>query len=511
MNKKIQQKIASQKSEIERRLYEANRPNFGGPTLSATNIGYEIAERTQAIGHGGIGAIHMMVKKLGLTKAIDHKVHLLKMHKPYHESDHVLNIAYNILCGGKTLDDIELRRNDAAHLDALGTESIPDPTTAGDFCRRFDSYDIDLLMDAINEKRVRVWQQQGPAFLKQTAKIDADGTFVPTQGNCKEGMSISHNGIWGYHALLVSLANTQEPLFLLNRSGNRPSHEGVVPLYNKAIALCRRAGFEDILLRGDTDFSLTAEFDRWTEDGVRFIFGYDARQNMVENAENMPENEYQTLIRKANTKFRKTARRRRPKNIKAEIVKDNGYDNIRLNSEEVADFEYQPNKCKEIYRVVALRKNLSLERGDIVLFDEYRYFFYITNDWTLSKHQVVREANHRCNQENLIAQLKEGVRALHAPVNTLNANWAYMVMASLAWTLKAWAALILPVNNRCQEKHSAERLALLRMDFRTFLNSFIAVPAQIIKTGRRIIYRFLAWNRSQHVFFRFLDGVKALP
>jgi len=511
MKKKIQQKIASQKSKIEKRLYEANRPNFGGPTLSATNIGYEIAERTQAINHGGIGAIHMMVNKLGLAKAIDRNLHLLKIHKPYHESDHVLNIAYNILCGGRTLDDIELRRNDSAHLDALGTQSIPDPTTAGDFCRRFDPFDIDLLMAAINETRVAVWQQQGPAFLEQTAKIDADGSFIPTLGNCKEGMSISHKGIWGYHALLVSFALTQEPLFFLNRSANRPSHEGVIPLFNKAIALCRRAGFEDILLRGDTDFSLTAEFDGWTEDGVRFVFGYDARQNMIENAENMPENEYQELIRKANAKFRKTARRRRPKNVKAEIVKNNGYDNIRLNGEDVVDFEYQPGKCKQSYRVVALRKNLSVERGDIVLFDEYRYFFYITNDWTLSNHQVVREANQRCDQENLIAQLKDGVPALHAPVNTLNANCAYMVMASLAWTLKAWAALILPVDNRWQEKHSTERLALLRMDFRTFLNAFIAVPAQIIKTGRRIIYRFLGWSRSQHVFFRFLDGVKALP
>jgi hypothetical protein len=158
-----------------------------------------------------------------------------------------------------------------------------------------------------------------------------------------------------------------------------------------------------------------------------------------------------------------------------------------------------------------LRKNLSLERGEIVLFDDYRYFFYITNDWALSNEQVVREANSRCNQENLIAQLKDGVRALHAPVNTLNANWAYMVMASLAWTLKAWAALILPVDGRWKERHISERLTFLRMDFRTFLNTFIAVPAQIIRTGRRIIYRFLGWSRSQHVFFRFLDGVAALP
>ena len=511
MKKKVRQKIASRKSQIEQRLDDANRPNFGGPTLSATNIGYEIAERAQAIGHGGLGAIHMMVNKLGLAKAIDRRVHLLKIHKPYHESDHVLNIAYNIMCGGRTLDDIELRRNDAAHLDALGTRSIPDPTTAGDFCRRFDPQDIELLTDAINETRIKVWKQQGPDFIGQTAKIDADGTLVGTLGNCKEGMALSYKNIWGYHALLVSFAITQEPLFFLNRSGNRPSHEGVVPLYDKAIALCRRAGFEDILLRGDTDFSITSEFDRWTDDEVRFVFGYDNYPNIVELAENTAKKEYRRLVRKAKDRFRKTARRRRPKNVKAEIVKENGYDNIRLNSEDVVDFEYRPGKCKRGYRVVALRKNLSMERGEVVLFDDYRYFFYITNDWSLSNEQVVREANSRCNQENLIAQLKDGVRALHAPVNTLTANWAYMVMASLAWTLKAWAALILPVDERWKEKHLSERLTLLQMDFRTFLNAFIAVPAQIIRTGRRIIYRFLGWSRSQHVFFRLLDGVAALP
>ena len=95
-----------------------------------------------------------------------------------------------------------------------------------------------------------------------------------------------------------------------------------------------------------------------------------------------------------------------------------------------------------------MRKNLSVEKGEKVLFDDVRYFFYITNDRARSASEVVFCANDRCDQENLIAQLSGGVRALAAPVDTLTSNWAYMVMASLAWTLKAWFALSLPETGR---------------------------------------------------------------
>ena len=167
-----------------------------------------------------------MVKKLGLPERIDTALELLKQHKPYHESDHVLNIAYNALCGGRTLDEIEHRRMNAVFLDAIGAESLPDPTTAGDFCRRFGESDLRALTDAINAVRVDVWKRQPEEFVEAVAVIEADGSMVPTTGECKEGMDISYKGDWGYPPLLVSLANTSEPLFVENRSGNRPSHEG---------------------------------------------------------------------------------------------------------------------------------------------------------------------------------------------------------------------------------------------------------------------------------------------
>jgi len=490
VKRKIRRRIATRKRKIEDQLAAAVVPNFGKPVLRGAAIRYELAERIQGISCGGIGAMQQLVKKVGLAEQIDRHLHLLKIHMPYHESDHVLNIAYNQLCGGQVLQDIELRRNDKAFLAALGTESIPDPTTEGDFCRRFGAIDVWSLMSAINEARLLVWKRH-PTLTSETARIDGDGTYVQTTGECKEGMDISYKGGWGYHPLLVSLANTREPLYIVNRSGNRPSHEGAAQVFDRAIALCRRAGFSDILLRGDTDFSLTTNFDRWDKAGVRFIFGVDASDAMRGRAENQPESLYEELVRHAE-RTPKTAPRARPENVKERIVKERNFKNLRLNSEQVVEFEYQPGKCKRIYRVVAVRKNITVERGDLALFDEIRYFFYITNDCALTSAEVVAEANQRCNQENLIGDLKSGVRALHAPVNTLNANWAYMVAASL-------------------EQHSQQQQTLLRMEFRGFVDRLLRIPAQIVRTARRVVYRIIGHGDDIDLFMRMLDGVDLTP
>jgi hypothetical protein len=508
VNRTVRRKIAAEKLKIEHRLGAAVQVNEGGPVVGASNIRFEIADKTRAISHGGIGIVHRVVRKLGLATRIDERLHLLRVHKPYHESDHVLNIVYNTMCGGQTLDDIELRRTDRTFLDAIGARSLPDPTTAGDFCRRFRRRHIAALQDVVNEVRLNVWHRQPASFTAETARIDADGTIVATDGKCKEGMDISYNGIWGYHPLLVSLANTGEPLFIENRSGNRASHMGVVPLFDKAIALCRRAGFKDVLLRGDTAFSTTREFDRWTRDGVRFIFGYDAREQITAWADGAPDDLYRELEQRAERE-RLTAPRTRPTNVVDQIVRDRGFKTIRTTKEDVVDFDWKPVACKRTYRVVALRKNLSIERGKAPqreMFEAIRYFFYITNDLTLGIDEVIHEARHRCNQENLIEQLKNDVHALRAPTNTLNSNWAYMVMASIAWSLKAWLALMLPVVDRWKQKHLDERVRLLRMEFRNFVAAFIHVPAQIVTAARRITYRIVAWNRHLQTFFRLIDA-----
>ena len=225
MNDYTRKNMKNGKRRIERRLGDRNWTDKTEPMFSASNIHYEMGERTRGTAVGGIGAMELVARRTGLIEAIDGNVHVLKRHLPYHESDHVLNIAYNVLSGGTCLEDIELRRNDEVYLDALGAQRIPDPTTAGDFCRRFEPGDVESLMDAANEVRLGVWRQQPESFFEE-AVLDADGTLAETTGECKQGMDVAYNGTWGYHPLVISMANTQEPLYLVNRSGNRPSHEG---------------------------------------------------------------------------------------------------------------------------------------------------------------------------------------------------------------------------------------------------------------------------------------------
>lgn len=503
MNAKIRRQLERRKRQIEWRLHKAkSQKNIDKPVFTASNIHYEIGQRDRAIVYGGIGAVHLLARRIGLIDAIDERLHLLKFHFPYHESDHVLNFAYNALCDGDCLEDIELRRNDAVYLDALGADRIPDPTTAGDFCRRFSAGDVNTLLDIFNDVRKTLWARQ-PAEFFTLARIDMDGVLVETTGECKAGMDIAYNGIWGYHPLIVSLANTAEVLSLINRSGNRPSHEGAAAEVDRAIRVCFGGGFKLIRLRGDTDFSQTKHLDRWSDDPrVTFIFGLDATANRDFLADELPRMSWQRLTRPPKYEV-KTEPRARPKNVKEQIVRDREFKNIVLVSEDVAEMEYRPVACKKTYRLIVVRKNLSIEKGEAVLFPDYRYFYYLTNDRQSTPAEVVLEANGRCNQENLNAQLKSGVRALHAPVDTLESNWAYMVMAALAWNLKAWWALWpTEAPGRWSERHREEKTRVLGMEFKTFINAFMRLPCQIVRSGRRLVYRILGWNPWQPLFFR---------
>lgn len=470
--------------------------------IAGGNIRYELAQKAGGTSYGGLAAIHAFAQKIGLPKRVDTALHVFKKHLPYHESDHVLNFAYNALCGGTCLQDMELRRNDEFFLDAIGAERIPDPTTAGDFCRRFQAGHINQLQDAFDEVRFEVWRNQDDTFFEQ-ATIEMDGTIVETTGQCKEGMDISYKGIWGYHPLVLTLAETGEVLRVVNRSGNRPSQEGAADEANRAVDLCRRAGFRKIVLRGDTAFTQTIHLDRWNQANVKFLFGMKAYGGLVDIAENVAIKDWKYLPRSPRYDPH-TPDRTRPENVKERIVAERGYENKRLAAEWVTEVPYRPTDCKETYRLVIVCKELEVTKQGR-LFDDYVFFFYLTNESSedLTTNDVVHRSNDRCDQENILAQLNQ-CRALHAPVDNLESNWAFMVMTALSWSLKAWIGLSVPVDGRWRGKHQQERRRIIRMEFKCFIEQFVRLPAQIIRGGRQLTVRLLNWTESLHVFNRWL-------
>jgi DDE family transposase len=494
------------KRKVRRRLDRPVTAPSPDPVFTAANIDYDVADKVRALPCGGIGAIHLLVKKLGLAEAIDERLHLLKYHLPYHESDHVLNFAYNALCNGTCLEDIELRRNDLVFLDALGADRIPDPTTAGDFCRRFSPDDVETLQDIFDRTRLRVWRQQPPEFFDE-AILDADGTLVATGACCKQGIDIADDGTWGYHPLVVTLANTGEVISIVNRPGNRPSHEGAGDQLELAIHLCREAGFRRITLRGDTDFTQTERLDAWDAEGVKFLFGIDAMPNLVAIAEGLAASAWAELQRPPQYTA-KGPPRRRPERVKDRIVRDRGFKTLARIREDVAEVAYRPTACRRSYRLIVVRQTIGVEKGQARLFDEIRYRFYLTNDRGPTPRESVLKANDRGDQENLIAQLQGGVHALRAAVNDLVSNWAYMVMTALAWNLKAWFALSVPEHPRHKAAHGEQKRRLLRMEFKGFINAIILMPCQIIRGARRLVYRMLSWNEWQGVFLRVVYSLR---
>jgi hypothetical protein len=240
-----------------------------------------------------------------------------------------------------------------------------------------------------------------------------------------------------------------------------------------------------VCLRGDTDFSLTAHLDRWA-DRADFVFGMDANATLTGIAEGLDASAWTRLHRPPAYQPRTGKRRSRRGNTKRQIVKEREYLNLQLNHEDVAVFEYKPRKCKRAYQVVALRKNISRARGEQALIDEVRYFFYITTYTDKTPAQVVELANGRCDQENVIGQLKSGIAALRVPLYDLLSNWAYMLTAALAWNIKAWFAMVM--------HRKSDRRDYIRMEFRRFFHSVILIPAMVTRRARGTTVRLVGYT-----------------
>lgn len=469
------------------------------PMFANDKIDYEVSDRVSAISCGGIGIVHKLVKKIGFDRMIDEGLRLLKLHKPYHESDHILNMVYNIICGGQCLEDIELLRNNPTYLDALRAKRIPDPTTAGDFLRRFGYDDVISLMNAANRANQIVWSHNPKNKSEKDAIIDVDGMIKTTHGEKKQGLDFSYKGTWGFSPLIITEATTETHLFTVNRPGNKVSHDGAAPWIDESIAVVKNH-FREVYLRGDSDFSLTFKFDEWDEAGVKFDFAYDARPNLVKIAENLPENGWER--RPHPERSIKTKVRRKKSNVKKQVIKRRSFLNKERKIDYVAEFDYRPGNCKKTYRMVVVKRILKVTKGQLRLQDEVRYFFYVTNIEDMTADEVVCFNHKRANHENKLEQLKNGVNALKMPASEFIANWAYMVIGSLAWNIKSWIGQVMPDQVKGEQ--------VTRMEFKRFKHCMINVPCQITYSGRRLIFRILNYNPWIETFYSTFDAIKNL-
>ena len=474
------------------------------PVLSSSRCKFGLSSNNRVIPTGGLGLVTELVKELDMATPLN-RLGLLERNLPYHESDHILTLVYNVICGGRCLADTELLRSNHTYLRALQAKRLPGSSTLGDFLRRFDEATVDKLMNATHQSRVKVWQQQPPEFFEE-ATIDGDSTVVPVDASCKEGIGTSYLGVIGYHPLVLSLAQTNEPLFIVNRPGNANSPRGATHWFDESIRICRSAGFRKITLRGDTAFSQTKELDRWTAEGIRCVFGIKLYASTLEKAVSLPQKAWKRLCRPSKYEVKTVARGRR-RDHREELINERGYKNQKLRAEWVAESTHRFFGCSQDYRVIFLKKDIDRCEGQLPLLQEDKYFGLVTNDFESPAEEIVSQACKRANQENLIEQLKNEVGAFRNPVNTLEGNWAYSVIAALAWSLKTWISLLIPVGGRWKKRHKEEKADALRMEFKRFLTSFVNIPAQVIRAGRKIELRFVGWSPHLPTVFRTLQRI----
>ena len=471
------------------------------PVFRTRRVHTEIDRGSRATPYGGLALAHQLVQGLNLPRAIDHGVPIFKIHLPYHESDHLLTHVYNLFAGGTCIEDIASLQDSEAFRNLVGACRVPDPTTAGDFLRRFDPQTLSFLTHVFDETHEKVWAAL-PRAKRRMATVDLDSTIKPVYGECKEGADFSYTGKWSYHPLLISVAETNECLRLINRSGNRPSAEGSGEALDECLGRLTRH-FRKVRVRGDTAFG-GQETVRVCDvyKNVEFAFGLNATANLVQMAENLSPRAFRPFDPRPPAPGRghkvMRVRRRRRRRTRRARARARGYDTLRTVRESVAEFPYRPGWADRDYRIVVRRQLVETSRGQEVLFEQYRYRFFITNIPDMTPAEVVRFAYGRCNQENTIEQLKNGMATMKMPTGELVANAAFLMAGQLAWNLRAWLSLLaLPEES-------------LRWEWKRFRHAFVYVAARVVRKARRVCVRITASHRFAAQFLAASERLDAL-
>ncbi len=440
-------------------------------------------DRSEVSPYGGLALAAGLARHLGLPRLLDDRLSVLKRHLPYTEADHVLAQTYNLFVGGTCLEDLANLQGSEAVRRMLGACRLPDPTTAGDFLRRFGPQDLDALDEAIDEAQERVWRRRYGRRRAPVAIVDLDSHIHEVYGVQKQGADFSYKGTWSYHPLVISLAGTQECLRLINRPGNAPSAEGAAGALGRLLPRLGRR-FRQVIVRGDSAFLDHEILDTCADAGQSFTIVLPGYRNVYALADALEEKAWRRFQPRARRgRSRKGRQRGRRPNLRRRIARRRNKPDLRLRRQWVAEIPYRPTRCRRTYRLIIRRQLIEERDGQGNLFDLWRYRFVLTNLTEMSAEQVLDLTYRRCDQENLIQQLQSDLAGFRMPTGELLSNAAFLRCARLAHNLKSWLGqLVLPRET-------------VRWEWKRFRHAFVYVAASVIRRARQTWVRIAACHR----------------
>ena len=455
----------------------------GGRVLRHGKLHAELGGET-ATARGGLALAVGVARRIRLPSVLDKHLNLLRVHRPYTEADHVLTHAYNLFSGGECIEDIAALQTCPTARAIMGADAIPDPTTAGDFLRRFDEDSLQDLDRAIDEAQSEVWQRRWKNKKQRAAHIDLDSHLHQVYGHKKEGTDFCRKGYLAYHPLVISLAGTGECLRLINRPGNVNDAQDA-DLHLDPVMDLVGARFEEVVVRGDSKFFNQKIFDVVEKHRQKFAVVAPAFQNLKDDAAALPEKAWKPFRpRPHHRPCEESKRRQRRPNHRASRVEAHDKRDLKLEKQWVAEFDYMPKRSKKTYRVVVRRQKITERMVGGELFDLWRYRFAMTNIRDRSATEILHFTYKRCDQEKTIEQLQNGIAAMRMPTGGAMANAAFLTIARLANNLKPWIAQLARLGE------------VIRWSWKRFRHHFVYVAARVVHTGRRAVLRILGADLS---------------
>jgi DDE family transposase len=440
--------------------------------------------------YGGLVLAQQFVRRFRVAQRLDQALKLFKRHAPYHESDHVLALTYTLYADGVCLEDQAALQGSEAVCRLVGACRIPDPTTAGDFLRRFKTAEeVEQLSGTIDDVHEAAWSRLPRGVRRNRRKrefalVDLDGHIKPLYGEQKEGADFSYDGRWSYQPLVVSLGGNGECLRVVNQPGSARSSDAAGAALRAVLPRVKRH-FRNAIVRGDTDFDRADVFQAVIDSGSHFAIGGRVHANRAALAQAIAEKDWEPFIPRAQRcQSKMPARQGRTPNYREEKADERGFRRLRTIGQWVAEIPYQPQGLDSPCRMIVRRIRIEEKDGQGALFEYFRYRLVLTSlPRSYTPREIVDLTYQRCDQENVIEQFGEGIAGWRMPVAEFLGNSAWLQIARLAWNLGKWIAEI------------ALPSEVVRWEWKRFRRHFVYIAAKVLKKSRRLMVQLTDSHR----------------